>query len=115
MFPKQVGNGTGVTRLEQLPFILEYKPVRIRVNREDRRFTKHMGRKQRTEAVDPLVDKGFGILSLVCGNQLESFSDERKAEIPRRKTEAAEAGRAEESEDEIGGDEEEKGEKEGSH
>lgn len=65
VLPQKVGYGARVATLEQLPFVLQDEPVRLRVGREHRRLAEHVGGEYGPEPVHPLVDERLGILSLV--------------------------------------------------
>ena len=116
MLPKQVGNRTRVAALEKLLLILENEPVRLPIRGENRRLSKHVGCKNRSESSDTLVDEGFGVLGLVSGDELKRLTDEGEAECPRWQPDTPESRRAEKEKEkerrgENRGKEEEKKEK----
>lgn len=97
---QQIGNRTGVTRLEETALVLQDEPVGVRVSGEDGGFAEHMGGENGAVFGDPVVDEGLRILRLVGGDKLEGLSDQGYAEVSRREAAAAAGGGAEEDEDE---------------
>ena len=96
---QQVRNGAWVATLEQLPFVLQYIPIRLRVGGKHRRLSEHVRREQRPVPFHPLVDERFRVGRLVGGDELQSLSDEREAQVSRRQAVAPRPCQAEEEED----------------
>lgn len=98
---EQVRDRTGVTRLEQLAFVLEDEPVGFRVSGEHGRFAEHVGREDGSEPGNPVVDEGIWVFRLVGGDEVEGLAEEGETEGARRESEVAarDDGGAEEDED----------------
>lgn len=59
-----------------------------------------MGGENGTVFSDPVINKGFRVLGLVSGNELEGLTDKGEAKASRREAEFAKGGGAEEEEGE---------------
>jgi hypothetical protein len=111
MSSQQIGDRIGITRLEQAAFILQDEPIGILIGREDGWFAEDVGSENRAVAGDPIINKGFGVFSLVSRDELKSLSEEGKAEITggQAGVAAADVARIEEVDEERkGGGKEEK-------
>lgn len=105
VFSQQVGYGARVATLEQLPFVLQNEPVRLRVGGKHRRLAEHVRREDGTEPVDPLVDERFWVFCLVGRDELPCLAYEGQAEVSRREFESPATRVAEKEEDGRGGKE----------
>lgn len=63
---QEIGDGAGVTALEQLPLVLQHKSVCLWIRREHCWLTKHMGREQAPVFTHPRVNERLRVLRLVC-------------------------------------------------
>ena len=96
---KQVGDGARVAALEQLPLVLQYVPIRLRVRREHRGLAEHMGGEQGPVPSHPLVDEGFRVGRLVGGDELQSLAHQGEPQVARRQAVAPGASEAQEQEE----------------
>lgn len=99
---EQVRDRTGIARLEELPLVEEYEPVRIRVGGEDGRLAEDVGGEDRSESGDAVVDERLWVGCLVGGDDVEGLAQEGEAEGARREAEAGGPAAAEEEEGEEG-------------
>ncbi|KAH7847233.1 hypothetical protein Vadar_023528 [Vaccinium darrowii] len=98
--PEQGLDRTGIARLEQLPFVHEYEPVRLWIGREHRRLTEDVRREYRSKPGDPVVNEGLWVGCFVCGDKVEGLAEEGEAKGARREAEVAvEGGEAAEEEE----------------
>ena len=74
VFSEQVRYRTGITAIQQLPFVLQNEPVHLRVRREHRRLAEHVRREDRTVPLHALVDERLRIVALVRRYQLQRLA-----------------------------------------
>lgn len=99
---EQVRQRTRIASLEKPAFVLQDQPVDFRVGGENGWFTKDVGCKNTTKLRNPVIYERFGVFSLVGGDELQGFSEQRETKVPRRQTSPPAGGGAIEEESEKG-------------